>query len=171
MRKKTYFTASIPSIVFIFLLLGLAVPGNVFAETLYAKSSSTKLQASASATSDVVALLKKGAAVNVLEKDGKFYKVSVGGKEGWVFKFKLSSAKPASGGELDGLVGSQKVAASGSTSGSSIRGLSPVSEDYGKRKGIGPEHIQAVKDMEQRQVNPKELDKFLEEGKLGEYSQ
>ncbi len=153
------------------ILLGLAFPGNLFAETLYAKSSKTKMQESASAKSKVVALLRKGATVRVLEKKKKFYKVSVGGKQGWVFKFKLSSKKPAGGAGLDGLVGSQRVAASGSASGSSIRGLSPVSENYGKRKGIGPEHIRAVKEMERRTISLKELDKFMEEGKLGEYGE
>lgn len=171
MHKKIRWAPYSSYILFLVILFGMAFPGNLFAETLYAKSSKTKLQESASAKSKVVALLRKGATVNVLEKQKKFYKVSVGGKQGWVFRFKLSSKRPASGAGLDGLMGSQKVAASGSASGSSIRGLSPVSEDYGKRKGIGPEHIRAVKEMERRSVTLKELDQFMEQGKLGEYGE
>ena len=63
------------------------------------------------------------------------------------------------------------MAARESASGSSIRGLSPNSEQHARKKGATPESIQAVKDMEDFKVRSEELDRFLEEGKLGEYLQ
>jgi hypothetical protein len=70
---------------------------------------------------------------------------------------------------LSALGGNDRVASSGS--GSSIRGLSPISEDYAKRKGITRADISAVKHMENLKVSEKELDKFLAEGKLREYGE
>jgi hypothetical protein len=49
--------------------------------------------------------------------------------------------------------------------------LSPISEQHARKKGATSESIQAVKDMEDYKVRPEALDRFLEEGKLSEYSQ
>lgn len=150
--------------------------GESSAETLYIKKSGTKLQASESARSKVVTKLNGGTPVQVIKKSKRFYLVSApGGEKGWVFKFKLTSKAPAGsdggGGLLDALGGEQKIAAKESSSGSSIRGLSPISEEHAKNKGIPEESIQAVKEMEQFKVNPRELDQFLSEGHLGEYAE
>jgi hypothetical protein len=164
--------SSLKIIPVLFVLLSLAFPGSVLAETLYAKSSGTKLQKSESATSSVLGKLRKGAAVSVVKKGKKFYQVKAGSKTGWVFKFKLTSRRPAGGGGsgLSGL-GGDRVASSGSGSGSSIRGLSPISEDYAKRKGITQADVAAVKHMESQKISERELDSFLSQGKLREYGE
>jgi len=111
--------------------------------------------------------LSQGTPVKVIKKSKRFYQVSApGGKKGWIFKFKLTAKAPANfGGDGSGLLGAlggrQKSAARESSSGSSIRGLSPMSEKHAKNKGISEEDIQSVKQME----------KFLKEGQLGEYGQ
>ena len=163
---------------FLILLIGTAVlllPQLAAAETWYVKKSRTKLQAEASARSKVLSKLEQGTPVNVKKKSGKFFQVSTGGKSGWVFRFKLSKKAPAGGqGEgdvLGALGGNQRMAARESASVSSIRGLSPISEQHAREKGATSESIQAVKDMEDFIVRPGQLDRFLEEGKLGEYSQ
>jgi uncharacterized protein YgiM (DUF1202 family) len=151
------------------------LPHWVAAETWYVKKSATKMQAEASARSKVLTKLKQGTAVEVKKKSGKFFQVLAKGKTGWIFRFKLSKKAPADsqndGDVLGALGGRQKMAARESTSGSSIRGLSPVSEQHARKKGATPESIQAVKDMENFKIRPEELDRFLEKGKLGEYSQ
>jgi uncharacterized protein YgiM (DUF1202 family) len=162
--------------IFIFLLLGLGFASEIAAQTLYVKKSGTKLQASDSAKSEVIAILSKGTPAKVIEKARKFYKVSAGGKTGWIFKFKLTAKAPvkSGGGDvgiLGALGGRQKIAANEASSGSSIRGLSPISERRAKNKGISDQDIQAVKDMEAFHIDPKAMDKFLREGKLGEYGQ
>jgi len=153
----------------------LLLPHLATAETWYVKKSSTKLQGEASARSKVITKLQKGTAVEVEKKAGKFFRVSAGGKTGWIFRFKLSKKAP-SGGQgggdvLGALGGNQRMAARESASGSSIRGLSPVSEQHARKKGATSESIQAVKDMENFKIRPEELDRFLEKGRLGEYSQ
>lgn len=153
----------------------LLLPHLATAETWYVKKSSTKLQAEASARSKVLGKLQKGTPVKVEKKSRKFFQVSTGGKTGWIFRFKLSKKAPAQkqgdGDMLGALGGNQKMAARESASGSSIRGLSPVSEEHARKKGATPESIQAVKDMENFKVRSEELDRFLQTGKLGEYSQ
>ncbi len=153
----------------------LLLPHLVGAETWYVKKSSTKLQAKASARSEILGKLKQGTPVKVKSKSGKFYQVSTGGKTGWVFRFKLSKKAPAGeqgdGDVLAALGGDSKMTVRESASGSSIRGLSPISEQHAREKGATDESIQAVKNMETFKLRPEELDRFLEEGKLGEYSQ
>ena len=165
-------------IQFSMVLLGLAMlllPYLATAETWYVKKSSTKLQAEASARSKILSRLKQGTRVEVKKKSGKFFQVSTVGKTGWIFRFKLSKKAPAERqGERDvlgALGGNQRMAARESASGSSIRGLSPISEQHARKKGATSESIQAVKDMEDFKVRPEELDRFFEKGKLGEYSQ
>jgi uncharacterized protein YgiM (DUF1202 family) len=161
---------------FLIVLVILLLPNLASAETWYVKKSATKLQAEASARSEVLGKLQKGTPVKVKKKSGKFFQVSAAGKTGWIFRFKLTKKAPAGSGQGDGdvlsaLGGDQKMAARESASGSSIRGLSPISEQHARKKGATDASIQAVKNMENFKVRPEELDRFLEEGKLGEYSQ
>jgi uncharacterized protein YgiM (DUF1202 family) len=176
--KNSIFPGSTPLLLLVILLLaGLGFASDSFAETLYVKKSGTKLQAADSAKSEVIAKLDQGTKVSVIKKKKKFYQVSApGGKKGWVFKFKLTAKAPASSdgggsGVLGVLGGRQKIAARESSSGSSIRGLSPISEKHAKKKGISEEEIKSVKQMETFSVNPQEMEKFLKEGRLGEYGQ
>ncbi len=156
----------------LFLAGSLVWVGGAAAETLYVKKSGTKLRQADSAKSATLKTLAKGTSVGVVQKKGKFYRVSAGGDKGWIFKFKLTSTAPSSGGgALEGLVGSQKVAASESASGSSIRGLSPVSEDHAKSKGIAQSDIDAVKKMESQTVGANDVEQFLAGRKLGEYAE
>jgi len=146
------------------------------AETLYIKKSGTTLLAEATSSAKVVATLKAGTAVQVKSKSGKYYQVVASGSPaGWVYKFKLSAQAPAGASDdadlLGDLGGRQKVAARETGSSSSIRGLSPVSEQLAHKKGIPEESINAVKAMEKYTVPASELSSFLKEGKLGEYVQ
>ncbi len=163
-----------PAVILSGLIL-LLLPCLATAETWYVKKSATKLQAEASARSKVLGTLKQGTPVEVKSKSGKFFEVTTAGSKGWVFRFKLSKKAPENsqddGDVLGALGGNQRMAARESASGSSIRGLSPVSEQHARKKGATSESIQAVKDMEDFKIRPEELDRFLEKGKLGEYSQ
>ena len=159
---------------FIFLFAGFGFTSQVAAETWYVKKSATKLQAAAKARSKVLAKLNKGTPVDVLGKSGKFYKVSAGGETGWIFRFKLTKKEHSgSSGHSDvlgALGGQQQIAARESAYGSSIRGLSPVSEKHAIKKGVSPASIDSVKEMELYKIDDEALDKFLEEGRLGAYA-
>ena len=71
---------------------------------------------------------------------------------------------------LGALGGQQQIIARESAYGSSIRGLSPVSEKHAIKKGASPESIESVKEMELYKIDDEALDKFLEEDRLGAYA-
>ncbi len=163
------------------VFIGLFIAGHFLSPaaaqgaTMYVKKAKTKMTEKQSARSKTVKILGKGTPVKVLKKAKKFYKVSAGGKTGWIFKFRLTAKAPAGSSQdgdfLDALGGEQKMAARESASGSSIRGLSPTAEKHALKKGSSKESIAAVKQMETFKVSDQELDRFLEQGALGEYGQ
>lgn len=161
------------SCLFAFAFISFVLPGEGHSKTMYVKKSGTKLRSADSTKSKVLGKLGKGTALDVTEKSGKFLKVSTpDGQSGWIFKFKLTAKKPAGsggGGDFLGALGGQQIAARESSSGSSIRGLSPMSEKHAKNKGISQSNIDDVKKMEQFKVSDQELQNFLSQGKLGEY--
>ena len=159
----------------LFLMILLAVPGGLSAQTLYVKKSGTKLRSKDSAKAEVIAKLAKGTPIKVTRKGKKFYKVKTAKNQtGWIFKFKLTAKAPSGssgkGDFLGALGGQQKMAANASSSDSSIRGLSPIAENRAREKGVPNENIEAVKQMENFRITSKELDDFLLPGKLGEYA-
>jgi hypothetical protein len=155
-------------------VLGL-LGGTAFAETMYAKKSGVKVTEAKSPTSKVIAMLKTGDSVTVLDKAGRQYQVKLSnGKKGWVFKFKLSEKKPSrsTGGRsgLSALTGKTKIAAKESRAGGSIRGLKESTEQYAERKHISPAYRRAVDKMEELTISDEELQRFQQEGNVGEYA-
>ena len=138
---------------------------------MYVKSPTADLKSSASASAEVLASLPRGTAVSVARKQGSWVQASAGGQEGWIYKFKLSTSKPSSGGGALSGLGGGSVAAREGSSAASIRGLSPTSEKYAGRANIGPQHVAMVKHMESLQVSESEVKVFLKAGKLGEYAE
>ena len=146
----------------------------VFGATMYAKKNGVNVTTQKSPLSSVVATLNRGDAVQVIGESGRHAKVRVGsGKVGWVFKFKLSQKKiggKSGRSALSILSGEEQIAAREARSGGSIRGLKEVSETYSKNKNISPAHKEAVDRMEALDISPKELLKFQQDGKVGEFA-
>lgn len=155
------------------LLFGFSA-GNVFAETMWAKKDRVKVTAEKSPTSEVVATLRVGDPVEVVQKSGRQYKVKLrSGKSGWVFKFKLADEQPektTGGSGLSGLAGDNTVVAQEARSGGSIRGLKETSEQYADKKNISQADRRSVEKMEQRTVTDDELNQFKKDGRIGEYA-
>jgi uncharacterized protein YgiM (DUF1202 family) len=159
----------------IFLAFALILlPSLSQAETMYAKSNGVKVTSEKSPTSAMVGTLETGDQVEILKKDGRQYQVKLpNGKSGWVFKFKLSDAKPAGksgGSSLSGLTGKTTIAARESRSGGSIRGLKETTEQYAKGKNIDPSHRRSVDAMVAFGVADAELAQFQKAGGVGVYS-
>ena len=157
----------------LFLCVGALFSGSLWAATkMYVNASpSADLRSSPAATAQVLAQLPRGTEVSVLSQQGSWCETLAAGKKGWIYKFKLSSSKPASGsGMLAGLGGGGAAAREGSTA-ASIRGLSPTSERYAGRAKITPQDVAMVKHMESLRVSPKEVNEFLRAGHLGEYAE
>ncbi len=68
---------------------------------------------------------------------------------------------------LDALLGTTpSMSAQESGSGSSIRGLSPISQSYAQTHQISEQAVQSLHSMETFKVSPMELKNFLKEGRL-----
>lgn len=160
------------SLVWLFLLVGTRV---VRAEiTRWVKTPNAIVRSSKSASSPGIAELKKGTALLVLSEEGKWQEVRLpDGKTGWVFRFKLTDKKPEDDWDLFESMDDffEKPTVEEASTSASIRGLSKISENHALRQKTKFEHIQSVKEMEKFPVSQQEINRFLEEGKLGEYGQ
>ena len=149
------------------------VPTFSWAASLFAKKDGVKITAEKSPTSALIATLNLGDEVTVLTEAGRLVKVKTAkGKTGWVFKFRLTTEKPSSGGgsSLSGLLGRKTLAARESRAGGSIRGLKESTEQYAESKHISQEHRDAVDRMEAFSLSPDEFTEFKKKGNLGEFS-
>lgn len=146
----------------------------VLADSMWAKKDRVKVTAEKSPTSAVVAILRVGDQVQVVQKSGRQYKVKLrSGKSGWVFKFNLADEQPektAGGSGLSGLAGDNTVVAQEARSGGSIRGLKETTQQYAEKKHISETDRRSVEKMEQRTVTNDELDQFKKDGRIGEYA-
>ncbi len=151
-------------------------PFLLHAQTVYVKKHKTKITEAPSSKSKIIAVINTGIALKIIDKKGKFIYVKLpDGKKGWVFKFKVTNKKPVmekKGDDMFALLGGEReITANEGATGGSIRGLNKISERYAKNEGIKQEHVQAVKNMENFRVPPKELELFMTEGRLGEYTE
>jgi hypothetical protein len=152
------------------------LPGNLLAETLYAKKSGVTMTRDASPKSKTVKKLKKGVAVTVLKKSKRYFQVRLKNrKTGWVYRFHLSKKAPkkrgsSSAGLLSTLGGRSSVSVHESSSSSSIRGMQPATKAYAKNRRIKTNHVKALEWMKQFSVSDDALEKFQKNGFVGEFS-
>jgi uncharacterized protein YgiM (DUF1202 family) len=173
--KKMFKTAIASLLIFVVSLV--ISPGYLQAENLWAKKSGVKMTKDSSRKSKTVTKLKKGTAVTVLKKRGRYYKVKINKKtSGWVYRYHLTNKKPNrrkkgnSSNLLATLGGSSAVSVHESSSDSSIRGMQPTSQKYAKSKKISKNNVQALKYMEKFSVSDKDLLKFQKNGSIGEFA-
>ena len=146
-------------------------------EKRWVSSEGTTLKSEASATSENVADVVVGTEVTVVESGGRWVKVrTAAGKEGWLYAGRVSETPPAAevsgdGGLFGESMQKSQINTAKADSARSIRGLSPETTQYAKDRGT-PELVKKSLDaVLLRKVSPRELKAFLQEGKIGEYSQ
>lgn len=157
---------------FALAILVLALATSASAASLYVRASGTDLKDKGSPAGATLTKLDIGTKVDVVAKEGSWVKVNVKTPDkkertGYIFAAKLSEDKP----DKERFGGAVTASASEGDSALALRGLSATSEKYAERKAIKPEDIAAVKAMENRKVDQAAIDRFLREGKLGEYAQ
>lgn len=146
---------------------GLAQEGKV-----WVTSGGAKLTAEPQATAASVAALPVGAELAVVATRDKWLQVSTAdGKRGWIYRGKVSSVRPAgAGGGLFGALGKSSIQVGSADTSRSIRGLSPEAEAYAQGAGTPAEYRKAVDRTLALAVAPDEVDRFLREGRVGEYA-
>jgi len=151
--------------------LFLALAPAIHAKTMYARTS-TEVRSDKTLSAQVVARLNQGDAVAVLEQSGQHYRVSAGGKEGWVYFNKLADEKPEDITEALASASGSGMELTETQAGGALRGLSPAAEKYAASATDIPKWArQAVEDMQARRPAPKDLNEFARAGRLGEYGE
>lgn len=154
----------------VLLLLPAAAPAQQ--GPVWVTSAGAKLSAAPQATAAAVAALPVGAELTVVSTQDKWLQVSTAeGQKGWIYRGKISSTKPAgSGGGLFGPLGKSSIQVSAADTSRSIRGLSPEAEAYAQGAKTSAEYKRAVDRTLALAVTPEEVEKFLRDGKIGEYA-
>lgn len=149
------------------------------AEKVYVSASGAKLQADKSASSNTLETLSIGSALTVLSKKGSWYEVSApSGKEGWIYRGKVSKTPPASSqsgegsgmGDLMSSLGGSSINAGTADTSRSIRGLSPEAEEYAKQTDTPEEYRKALDETLSISVSDKDIEQLLKDGGIGEYA-
>lgn len=139
--------------------------------TMYIRSKS-KLRSGKNTSATVITVLSRGTPVKVLRKSRAWREVkdTRSGAEGWVHKSRLTKKKPAGSSGRDGLAVAD-ASVTGIEASAAIRGLTPEAKQYAQSRSVGPEAQKAVNVLIAYKVSPTAMDKFMQEGKLGEYSE
>lgn len=155
------------------VLLVLAQAGSPHAQgKAWVASAGAKLKATASASAATVGEVAVGEELTVVEADGKWYRVTTAsGLEGWIYGGKISQAPPeqTDGGLFGSLPGSQIEVRTADTS-RSVRGLSPETAEYAKNAGTPKASQDALDRILALRVDDAEVERFLQQGRIGEYA-
>ena len=148
-------------------MVGLA--GSVaFAESIWIKSEVVEIRSGKGAVYPVIATVKKGQELTVVEHEGKWLKVNVpgaadGAAQGYVFENSISPTKVSGGG---GLFSGVNAGGSEMGTAAAAKGLQPTAENYaaGRRMDSGPLNRLIA---QRKAIDPKEWERFTAEGKVG----
>ncbi len=136
------------------------------AETGYVQSRTAKLLASPAARAEVVTELVKGDAVEVVETQGRWLKVSSGDKTGWISKLLVKNQPPK--GKISVLEENKELEenarrrASTVSSAAAARGLR--NEERARQSDDSVADFSAVREMESERVSEQEAMEFMEQG-------
>ena len=152
------------------LILGLMVlvlgANAALAETGYIRAREAKMMTKPSAAAEMVVALQKGDAVEILQRQGHWMKVTANQHEGWVSSLLVGNKPPKhkitvlDGKDAADLEDSSRRRASTSTSAAAARGLR--SDERARQSDDGVADFGAVRQMEGTGVSEDEAAKFME---------
>jgi len=162
--------------VFIFFFLIFSCPV-VAQEKLWVSSGNAKLKADKKASSETVESISLGEEVSVIERNGRWYRIKIpSGKEGWMYRGKLSDSEPSvevkkESDDLFAYMPGSSIEAGKADTARSIRGLSDETEQYAKKRKAPEKLKKALDSVLAYNVSEKDLEDFLQKGKIGEYAE
>lgn len=159
------------SIILVVIFFGM--PAAALADTVYVQAKTAKLRTGKTSLDPVVADVKYGDALELLQTEGSWLQVRTSaGKTGWIFANKTTAMKPSGADNELAKLGEafRGREASEATASAGARGLDKASETYANRAGISKQHRDAVDRMTAYQISDQEVEDFLKKGALGEYA-
>ncbi|MFH2065260.1 MAG: SH3 domain-containing protein [Pseudomonadota bacterium] len=167
--------------LFGFFIASVAFTADNIPSAVWVSSDKAQLKTDLKASSPTIAELPKGTRLSVLAFEKKWYQVGLSnGRTGWIYRGKVSEAevekteKTEEGGSIGGLLGDlsgSSIRADNTDSSRSIRGLSPEAAEYAAQKGTPQVYRSELDKVIARKVSPEEIDRFLQQGKIGEYQE
>ena len=158
--------------VILFTILWLGNPA--MAETVYVQAKSATIRSGQTSLSHVVASVSFGQGLELMEKQGNWYKVDAGkGAIGWIYHNKVSTHKPSEQESRLASLGKnfRHTRSSSLTGTAGVRGLDEFSTGYANAAGISARHRAAVDRMTNYRLSDREVEAFLKSGRLGEYAE
>jgi len=143
------------------------------AETLYVIAKSAHIRAGKTSLDTVTDTIRYGDAVESIIRENDWVQIQTkSGAKGWIYAAnKLSSVPPVNDqGHFEKISANLKGPVSSTTTSAGARGLDKVAQSYAENNGISAQSRQAVDDMAKYTVDDAQVDSFLKEGGLGEYS-
>ena len=135
------------------------------AQTMYVKSLKAKIYEKPHLGSKVVATIKKGEKVKVLDKKGNWHFVKYDGVKGWVYSLLIGPDKPPQevpilGGEKESDIIKGRKRSSTNITAAASRGLT---EDFRKRKKEKyVSNYRSLERMESIRISQEEIEEFGE---------
>lgn len=145
---------------------------------LFVSGEGAKLKSDKTASSDTIAELPLGTALSVQGQEESWYKVSTGGKTGWIYRGKVSETAPApsqqGGDNLFANAGGSNIMVSEADSARSMRGLNASEQDAARAAGRAPRPLSdykaALDKVLATKVEKRDVENFLKAGRIGEYA-
>jgi uncharacterized protein YgiM (DUF1202 family) len=146
----------------------VTVGGSAFAESIWIKSEVVEIRGGKGAVYPVLATVKKGQELTVVERDGKWIKVIVPNgavaavpQQGYVFENAVSVTKVDAGGNIFSGMGSSDMGTA-----AAAKGLQPTAENYAANKRMDSGPLNRLIALN-KHIDPKEYEKFTAEGHVG----
>lgn len=154
-------------------LLLLVFAGTAVADDVYVKTRYAKLRAGTTSRDATVAKLKHGAKLTVLETKSGFLRVKASdGKEGWIAKSWTTPKLRSRSKFLEGLGAAARGGGNNDVSFTAgARGLSSQAASFAGDSPDLKAVVVSIEKLEKIEVTVDELDKFLQDGQLGDYRQ
>lgn len=164
----------------LFFLVLFAFSQAAAGEKVWVSSYDAKLKAEKSASSETVATLPLGTELLVISFDDRWYHVSTAdGKKGFLYRGRVSFEPPAAaqgkvgedplGKLLSGVTESDIKGDNADTS----RSIRPLTVEKQKKGESGNEQVlqDELNHLLSRRITSTQIDRFLQEGKVGEYGE
>jgi len=146
--------------------IGLICCGAIAAaEEVWVKRMTLPIREGKGAAYATVATAVKGERLQVVEHDGKWLKVQLGDKQGYVYEDSISPREVKAGGdELRAALGGSDTSALAADA--AAKGLQPETEAYAKSKNLNPATLETMI-ARRKSITGEQWTVFATEGKVG----